>query len=219
MKSAFLTLLFLGLVATIHSQNMRTQKFGDSRTETYTYFRGGDSLQYTIAGKNDTLKVTEFYRNGNIETMSWKNDSVHRFDALGRIVSQSTVPKNDYYGNGKKTLFYSNGSVKVAKLRTDDYYSFQNFFKNGQLFFKEERINTPLGFFVTIKDSNGIKIRSSGSDTFLMKGNEHVKRDYDTIFYANGAIYKIEIKCDSKNLDTRYYDIRGNLTETVLPTV
>jgi hypothetical protein len=217
MKFAFLTLLFLGFVATIHSQNMRTQKFGDNRTETYTYFRGGDSLQYTIAGKNDTLKVTEFYRNGNIETVSWKNDSVYRFDALGRIVSQSTVPKNDYYGNGKTTFFYSNGSVKVAKLRTDDYYSFQSFFKNGHLFFKEESIRTPLGFFVTIKDSNGIKIRSSGSDTFLMKVNEHLKRDYDTIFYANGAIYKIEIKCDGKNLDTRYYDIRGNLTKTELP--
>ena len=65
MKLPILIFSFIVVSTTIHAQNPRITA-GNPRTETYNYRKGGDSVRFTILGKNDTVQETEFYRSGKM---------------------------------------------------------------------------------------------------------------------------------------------------------
>jgi hypothetical protein len=216
MKNTILILCFIAFSATLFAQNPRIEMFGDRRIETYQYIKGGDSIRFTIRGKKDTIKTALFYRSGKFEKIFWKQDSCYRFDKIGRIILKSFSFKNDDFTLDNSVSFYPNGQMLETKSFINNVKLNDNFAENGRLLLSSSVFYTSKGRNYRISDRNGVLITSDRSDT-IVYGINPIVRYYDTAYFANGHVYKTEIKEDYAIIAAQYYDENGALTKTLLP--
>ena len=115
MKLPILIFAFIVAATTTYAQNPRITS-GNPHTETYAYFKGGDSIRFTIRERNDTVQITEFYRSGKIKKMSWKQDSSYYFNELGKIDRKIFTKKEKDYVKDSSITFHKNGAPKTMSV-------------------------------------------------------------------------------------------------------
>jgi antitoxin component YwqK of YwqJK toxin-antitoxin module len=216
MKNAILILCFIAYFSAIYAQNPRIETFGDRRIETYNYRKGGDSIRFTIHGKNDTIQTALFYRSGKFEKIFWKQDSCYISDKIGRIILKTFSFKNDDFTLDNSVSFYPNGQMLETKSFKNNVRLSDNFAENERLLLSSSVFYTSKGRHYRITDRNGVLITSDRSDT-IVYGINPIVRYYDTAYFANGRVYKTEIKEDYAIIAAQYYDENGALTKTLLP--
>jgi antitoxin component YwqK of YwqJK toxin-antitoxin module len=96
---------------------------GNPRTETYAYRKGGDSIRFTILGTHDTVQITQFYRSGKIEEMSWKQDSSFQYNVLGQLTQKTFgLNKSPNIPNDSTLSFYANGQIRSKTTFKNNLY-------------------------------------------------------------------------------------------------
>jgi hypothetical protein len=212
MKSPILILCFIAFTTALYAQNPRIETFGDRRIETYKYLKGGDSISFTIIGKNDTAQETEFYRNGHQERIVWKRDSIYRFDELGELQTiYFDMDKSAWMEQNMSN--FSNGQITELKSFKNGVRLAQSYGKNGRLLFTERTIYAPDYTYKRWEDRYGVPISASRTDT--MKNGADIKMfKQDTSFFENGRPYSI---CNRRNereyLGCLYFDRTGKLVK------
>jgi hypothetical protein len=189
MKIPLLTLICIAFSTAIYAQNPRIVSLGDRRTETYLTQKGYDSVRYTILGAKDTIEMSNFYLNGKISSTSWKKDSSHHFDALGRLTSKDFNSEFAPSFDRNHVVFGKNGHIFSSKfyergLKIEKYYN-----DNGEVRLTNITQSAPLVTYVKHLDRNGVPISSSRFDT-LKVADKLFPRQFDTIFHANGRPFQ-----------------------------
>lgn len=203
------------------AQNPRTENFSDYRTETYTFKKGkGDSVQFKLKGKTDTLLTTTFYRNGKISKINGR-DSIYLFDIKGRIRTKN-FGWSALAGEFDSTVaYYSNGNYQEIKSNRKGQRLLKRFTENGQLILQVHEKNDPSVSFLQLEDGNGKIISTERADTIILN-DKKVVRIFDTMYYDNGQIYftKAQREFDEntkESLGAKYYNLDGTLLETDIP--
>jgi hypothetical protein len=215
MKYLLLILSLLACTTAMYAQNARIETFGDRRTETYPYVRGGGSIRFTILGKNDTLQDTQFYRNGRMAWIAWKRDSSVNYDVLGRLTGRIYGFDTKRFKVDSTWSYYPNGGVQNYFKTIGQTEIRANFDENGQLISSITTEKTPSGSRTLTKDEKGNTIASNRTDTIINNG-KNVLLSYDTVFYANKRPAKTS---KSENfeptLGIQYYNEAGDLTYSI----
>jgi WG containing repeat len=216
MKVPILILYIIACTTAIDAQNPRIETLGDRRIETYKYLKGGDSISFTILGKNDTLQKTDFYRNGHPQRKAWKRDSTHNFDELGQL---HTIYYDMYKSAWREQNMsnFSNGQLTELKSFKNGVRLEQSYAQNGRLIFTKQVVYAPTYTYERSEDRNGVPITAERTDT--LRDNEGIKMfKQDTAFYENGRPYSI---CNRRNereyLGCLYFDKMGKLVKTSTP--
>jgi WG containing repeat len=213
-----LPILILSLIATtsaIYAQSPQIKVLKNGERHTYSYKKGGDSLQLTILGKKDTVQETVYYRNGQPQSMVWKNDSSYTFDELGRL---ETIDYDVLSGNNtKKNMrrFYANGQLKGLISFKNNVYLTQEFSKTGQVLNLQRTIFAPTYTYKRREGKNGVLVSASRTDT-LSKGAEPKTFTQDTVFYINGQPYRIYTRGNQPEYWGYQYFTKEGLPETTL---
>jgi WG containing repeat len=215
MKLPILILSFFAVTSAIHAQSPRIETFGDRRTETYTYKRGGDATRYTILGKNDTLQTAEFYPNGKIEYIYFKEDTTYYFGELGHLIYKHYSSKNKETKSDSFIHFYRNGQVSQYESYKNGMSIDRKYTKNGQLIITTVEKTDPSVFRRYQTDRNGILIHSNRVDTIKV-GEEIKTLEYDTVFHDNGRVLRTSKK-DNKyhSFGEKWYDKNGLLIDSI----
>jgi hypothetical protein len=223
MKYAILTFFSIVLISAMNAQNPRIETQGNTETHSYAYTKGGDSIRFTIVGKTDTTLITELYRSGKIERLSWKEDSIYRFDELGHLSSKGFKLLNGGDRRDSTIEYFSNGQPAKIEVNKKDRHVTKFFSKNGKPSNTDYRIDTPTFYFLQYANEKG-QITDSRKIQTVSENNQNVEYRYDTSFYAPGQAYKTSIersytdnKYNSSSLGINYYNIDGSLAQTIAP--
>jgi hypothetical protein len=193
----------------------KIENFGDRRTELY-YFSDTnyDSTRFMIQGKNDTLWVESFYRNGRLEEKRWRRDSVYWFSSQGFINSK----KFTINGVDSTLALNNDGSVKESKVVQKNVFLREiNYYGNGVIEEREELYKVGShGEYWFVANHLG-KLCAHFSDT-ITEGKKTVIWQYDTLYYRNGQPLYISVQNDSVDyLIQNHYDDKGQLIEAITP--
>ena len=215
MKNLLTLVLSLCVSTILFAQNPRIEKFDDYRIETYSFQRGkGDSVQYKLRDKADTLQSTFFYRSSKVSKIKWQNDSLHTFDVSGRLRGKIRLFSKN---NLKEFYEYdANGQIQSIITYKKDQILEQRFNENGQLTYTKSKKDAPSVYRERISFEDDKTYRSSRVDT-LMKDSVQILHFHDTIFYDNNKIYSVSFRQGNDILSKKYYSRDGALTESELP--
>ena len=215
MKNLLTLFLSLFVSTILFAQNPRIEKFSDYRIETYSFQRGkGDSVQYKLRDKADTLQKTLFYRSGKVSKIKWQNDSLHTFDVNGRLRGKIRLFSKN---NLKEFYEYdANGQIQSIITYKKDQILEQRFNENGQLTYTKSKKDAPSVYRERISFEDDKTYMSSRVDT-LMKDSVQILNFHDTIFYDNNKIYSVSFRQGNDILSKKYYSRDGALIESELP--
>jgi WG containing repeat len=206
----FTCLIVLTQVA--RAQNFREEKIAKNLVKTFVYPKGGDSLQFVISEKNDTLKTTNWYPNGKPSYILWQLDSCFRFDIWGRVIEK----KYELYTVGRSLLskitmvYYKNGNLEYTSKNLSNNYYYNKYDENGELRYSEHTQKLPKISLTKVKDKLGRLRKSVRVDTLeIINEHESLVNAFDTIFYPNGNVYRIEITDNNKVISNKYFDKNG----------
>lgn len=223
MKLTLFIAFFIAFTSSAFAQNPRIETLSDRRTETYAYKKtGGDSIRFTILGKNDTVQITTFYRNGQRQKYLWKEDSTYFFSDLGQLERKIYFKK----GVGRSIYFTDyaiNGQVSRASTYENGIFQEKIYRKDGLLLTTIYEKETPsVSSRREARDRNNLLISSNRIDS-LHIGSQEVTRHYDSVFYANGRLqaalhaeYKMEgFELKRESLGAYYFNPDGSIFKTV----
>ncbi len=215
MKNFILLIALFACTTAIYAQNPRITSVGDSKMHTFSFQKGGDSLMYNIVGKNDTVKTTEYYRSGKIQSIVWKKDSSYGYDKLGRLRRKGFGLAEYPTDNAKNVYFYPNGGIESIKA-SQNGKSEQFFDENGHLLYAFRNKNAPPQYIEQKIDRNGVLIASEKTDSTLYNGKE-VELHFDTVYYDNGKVYSTSIKRHNESFGVQFYAKDGSLLRKTMP--
>jgi hypothetical protein len=221
MKNTILIALLFAFMPFINAQNPSA----NSRIESQKFRSGGDSIVYTIVG-NDTIKTTEFHRNGKPHRMVWAKDSSYFFDDIGRLRRKFiSIPKGIRGLKQANSIhFYANGRISEENTYSESEEWEKYYAENGLLIYqshKKRDSRSNIGTSSSVSAYNysldrfGKRISASKSDTFMVKNKQEV-RNIDTTFYENGR--PMRIKTELRNayfMTIQHFNSEGVLTHTV----
>jgi WG containing repeat len=218
MKNSILILCLFAVTSALSAQNPRIETIGDRQIHTYKYTKGGDSVRFTIVGKNDTVQVTDFYRSGKTESVVWKKDSSYRYNLLGRLTSKRFgLSENDDIPDDSTVVFYKNGQIKETSSHKNNVSVEKNYNAQGKVELTTRIQHAPSVNYTVERDRKGVLIRAKRTDT-LMAGEQYLTRDYDTLYFDNGRVFKTSItNSNYKHWGSQEYNIDGSLSTTELP--
>jgi hypothetical protein len=216
MKSPILILCLIACTTALYAQNPRIETFGDRRIETYKYLKGGDSIRYTILGKNDTLQKTLFFRNGKPNKVSWQKDSMYDYDVLGRLEAKM-FGINKKTPNDSNVFFYANGQIERTYTYKNKVAEGKDYNKQGKQLITRNTFYAPSVNYAVMRDRNGVVIRAERIDT-IVGGDKPKYINYDTIYFDNGRVFKTSITdSDQQSMGIKKYNLDGSLSMTILP--
>jgi hypothetical protein len=217
MKNSILIFLLLATATTMHAQNLRITA-GNPRTETYNYQKGGDSVRFTILGKNDTVQETEYYRSGKIQRLSWKKDSLYKYDVLGRLTKKTFgIIEDKNIPNDSTLIFYSNGQIETKTTFKNKASVMVDYNKDGKIVMTTTIQYAPSVRYAIERDRHNVLLHAIRIDT-ISRGETPETIQYDTLYFANGRLFKTGISDNDYNdLGTQYYNVDGSLAKTTLP--
>jgi hypothetical protein len=201
MKLPILILSLFACIATANAQNPRTETIKNGRVETYSYQKGGDSIRYTILGTNDTAQQTDYYRNGQVQRKRWRDDSIYRFDFLGRLDIINYDVHNLYNHPKNYRSFHDNGRLSTLNTYKDGVELEQEFAENGRLLLTNHKIDAVGYAHERSEDRNGVPIASRRIDTLINGKATEVVR-HDTLYFENGRVSYINDMGVSKTFDS-----------------
>jgi WG containing repeat len=211
MKVPILILSLIACITAVYAQNPRIETLGDRRIETYKYLKGGDSISFTIFGRNDTLQKTDFYRNGHPKRKAWKRDSTYNFDELGRLhtIYYDLDLPTEHERN--KATYYSNGQINEMKSLKNGVELAQYYAKSGQLLLTKRIVFAADYTYERWEDRHHVPISATRTDTF--RDNVSIKMfERDTSFFENGLPYSICNRRDEyEHLGCQYFDKTGKI--------
>jgi hypothetical protein len=218
MKFPALILFLLTVSSNLVAQKMRVSIMGNSRMETYSSRKGGDSIQFTIYGKDDTLLTTNFYRNGKPRLKSWKQDSIYEFDILGKLREKHFGWNKDEPQYWEKTkmwdstvVFYVSGGVKELFSNRNNQRIEYSFDEEGKLNRKHQIWHLSSRELRKTWYGKNVLSQSSRTDTLEIKP-ALVLREYDTTFYQNGNVFSTKIESrDHAIFEGKIYRPDGSL--------
>jgi hypothetical protein len=178
MKLPILLTAFIIIATTMHAQN--------SRTDTYRYQKGGDSVRFVIlAATSDTIQTTEYYRSGKVSKIKFGRDSTQFYNALGQLYETEFGNNPDVYNKKNYVKFYPNGRPLIAITNDKRGRTVKKFAKDGRLLLSDVTRFTDSSAIYRVEDRNGVPILVGRRDTFE-KGEKPRGRISDTSFYDNG---------------------------------
>jgi WG containing repeat len=217
MKSFILILCVIATTSVIYAQSPRVETIGNRQLHTYNYWKGGDSVCYSIVGKNDTVQESHYKRNGKLTSMQWKKDSSKSFDTFGKLVMIAYGFGNNYYTVDSARVFYPDGQLRSFATDTNGVRTSKEYDKKGQITYKHTQKIAPLRIVSRHEDSKGVAISTSRMDSVLID-KEMVRFNYDTLFYANGQPAKTYARSTNNGtLGTNFYNEAGKLLRTLPP--
>jgi hypothetical protein len=217
MKLPILIAAFVVVSTTIYAQEPRITS-GNPRTETYAYYKGGDSVRFVILGRNDTLQITDFYRNGKIEEDTWKKDSCFQYSVLGKLRYKSFGwNKSKDIPNDSTLNFFANGQLSTKTTFKNNVNVIVDYSQEGKLWSTAIIRHASSVKYRIDRDYQNVLTRASRTDT-LSGGEKPNFITYDTLYFDNGRLFKTRISgSEDKELGTQYYKEDGTLAETILP--
>ncbi len=215
MKNSILIVCLFAYTAAIYAQNPRITA-GNPRTETYLFQKGGDSVRFTILGTNDTLQETEYYRSGKTSSITWKKDSLYRFDLLGRLSKKLYSFGERGFTDDNSCSFFANGQVYQIKTDSKGFASEKTFTEDGLLWHSESTTPTATGSFTRKTDQLGRTIATYQWDSVFYKGDFAYRRR-DTLYYPSGKVFKTKISLNNESLGQQFYDEKGILIKATPP--
>ncbi|MBL7813535.1 MAG: WG repeat-containing protein [Saprospiraceae bacterium] len=228
MKNLLTLFLLFSVVTILSAQNPRIEKFSDYQLVTYTFYKGsGDSVQYKLRDKADTLQTTLYYRNGKAKSMQWR-DSFYFFDVKGRLRTREAglkKQKNSMSDEERKydetVEYFPNGQYQTIVMKKNGQYIEQRFDEKGKLMRVKLESHTPSVYRERTIVEHGKTRLSRKIDTLIQNGKSIINF-YDTVFYNNGNIYAVSLmqKLDDGYMDVlskKYYNLNGKLVASELP--
>jgi hypothetical protein len=184
-----------------------------------SFFRGGDSVRYTIRGMDDTLQITKLFRSGRISIIDWKTDSSYRYNILGHLESQSYNNEKDSTAYSTQIDYYSNGKIFTKNTHSSNGHTSEYYEVDGQLNRVEKTEHLTNIELSKTMDKTGRILNSIGVYTLgttIQNTDSSIR--YDTLFYANGNIFSIEISNNnSVSYGKKYFKKDGNLLKEEAP--
>jgi hypothetical protein len=222
MKNPILILCFIAFSTSLFAQNPRIETIGDRRAETYNFIKGGDSVRFTIIGKNDTVQEAQFYRSGKFSHIEWQTDSSHYFNVLGQITNKYFSKKEKGLSRDSSISFHRNGKPQEISSSFDGHHVTKKYAENGVVLLTEVEhyVKSPqnnqhfIGASHTY-DRHNIPIYASDL-TLKYEGKKAIYILQDTVFSETGIPVKTTIQHRPDSfiyLETRVMDGSNHLMD------
>jgi hypothetical protein len=220
MKNLISCIFALFFVVSAFAQKARIENFSDYRTETYTFQKGrGDSVQFKLQNKTDTILTSFFYRNGKISKTIGKDSNYH-FDIKGRIRMKDFVYDTIRENYDSSMIYYTNGNIQEIRSNVKGRKMMKRFDDDGSVQLFQYETSTPSVTWERLEYGDGKLINLKRQDSILVD-NKKIARNYDTMYYSNGQIYATQGQHESgdkiESLGTKYFKKDGSLLDTELP--
>ncbi len=203
------------------AQSPRIENFADFRTETYPFKKGkGDSVQYKIKGKADTL-LTTIFRHNNTKQRSYSKDSSLFFDVKGRIRFKYFGFDSIHYQYDSTVSFSEKGHFIEIKSNVERRRMLKRYDENGRLLMNQYEMSDPSvpdRKWEFLKDADGNFVNIKRLDSIIVN-NKKRARMYDTLFYNNHQIYSVKAYQENEDnrlisLGAQIYNLDGSLRES-----
>jgi antitoxin component YwqK of YwqJK toxin-antitoxin module len=210
MKLPILLTAFIIIATTLHAQT--------PHTDTYRYQKGGDSVRFVIlAATSDTIQTTEYYRSGKVKCVSWRRDSIYRYDVLGQLIDKRFSFDINGFSTTNSCSYYTNGQVAQINTNKNGVIVEKDFFQNGLLRTTRTVSKTASGEYLREEDRFGVPIRAILSDT-VSNQNDAIKVNVsDTVYFASGKVFSTQIMQNGQSFGRRFYNEKGILIKTTPP--